>query len=63
MDIRLLDGAKQDLRNGWFFYERQAPALADRCLDAIDSDSDAILDCRRDPSWIHERLAGPTPSP
>jgi hypothetical protein len=23
----------------------------------------AILDCRRDPSWIRERLAGLTPNP
>ena len=38
MDIRLLDGAKQDLRNGWFFYERQAQGLGDRFLDAIAAD-------------------------
>ncbi|MFM7514276.1 MAG: hypothetical protein ACKO3F_13165, partial [Cyanobium sp.] len=37
MDIRLLDGAKEDLRNGWFFYERQAPGLGDRFLDAIEA--------------------------
>jgi hypothetical protein len=24
VDIRLLEGAKEDLRNAWFFYERQA---------------------------------------
>ncbi|MBM5798460.1 MAG: type II toxin-antitoxin system RelE/ParE family toxin [Cyanobacteria bacterium K_Offshore_0m_m2_072] len=95
MDIRLLDGAKEDLRNGWFFYERQAPGLGDRFLDAIEADVlqlpayaglhlevngfhrmlikrfpfalydlikeglidiYAVLDCRRDPSWIRERL-------
>jgi len=33
-----LDGAKADLRNGWFFYERQAPGLGDRFLGAIDAD-------------------------
>lgn len=38
MDIRLLDGAKQDLRNGWFFYERQASGLGDRFLGAIEAD-------------------------
>ena len=95
MDIRLLDGAKEDLRYGWFFYERQAPGLNDRFLDAIEADVlqlpayagvhlqvdgfhrmlikrfpfalydlieeglidiYAVLDCRRDPSWIRERL-------
>ncbi len=95
MDIRLLDGAKEDLSNGWFFYERQAPGLGDRFLDAIEADVYqlptyagihlqvdgfhrmlvkrfpyalyylieegsidiyAILDCRRDPTWIRERL-------
>lgn len=95
MDIRLLDGAKADLRNGWFFYERQAPGLGDRFLGAIEADVRqlpanvgihlevdgfhrllikrfpfalyyrveensidiyAVLDCRRDPNWIQERL-------
>jgi len=95
VDIRLLDGAKEDLRNGWFFYERQAPGLGDRFLDAIEADVlqlpayaglhlevngfhrmlikrfpfalydlieeglidiYAVLDCRRDPSWVRERL-------
>ena len=102
MDIRLLDGAKEDLRNGWFFYERQAQGLGDRFLDAIEADVRqlpayagihlqvdgfhrmlikrfpfalyylieegsidiyAVLDCRRDPSLIRERLAGLTPNP
>jgi plasmid stabilization system protein ParE len=38
MDIRLLDGAKEDLRNGWFFYERQSQGLGDRFLDAIEAE-------------------------
>lgn len=38
MDIRLLDGAKEDLRNGWFFYERQSPGLGDHFLDAIEAE-------------------------
>ena len=38
MDIRLLEGAKDDLRNGWVFYERQAPGLGDRFLDAVEAD-------------------------
>ena len=93
MDIRLLEGAKEDLRNAWFFDERQATGLGDRLLDAIETDVGllpgyagihlqvdgfhrmlikcfpfalyylieetsidiyAILDCRRDPSWIRD---------
>jgi hypothetical protein len=38
MDIRLLDGAKEDLRNDWFFDERQSPGLGDRFLDAIEAE-------------------------
>ena len=38
MDIRLLESAKEDLRNGWIFYERQAPGLRDRFLDTIEAD-------------------------
>ena len=95
MDIRLLDGAKEDLRNGWFFYERQSAGLGDRFLGAIEADVRqlpayagihpevegfhrllikrfpfalyyrveessidiyAVLDCRRHPIWIRERL-------
>ena len=38
MLFRSLDGAKEDLRNGWFFYERQSPGLGDRFLDAIEAE-------------------------
>ncbi len=38
MDIRLLEGAKEDLRNGWFFYEPQTTGLGDRFLNAIEAD-------------------------
>ncbi|APD49351.1 hypothetical protein BM449_05535 [Synechococcus sp. SynAce01] len=38
MDIRLLDAARDDLRNGWIFYERQLVGLGDRFLDAIEAD-------------------------
>ncbi len=38
MEIRLLDGAIEDLRNGWFFYERQSPGLGDRFLDAMEAE-------------------------
>jgi plasmid stabilization system protein ParE len=95
MAIRLLEGAKEDLRNAWFFYERQTTGLGDRFLDAIEADVRllpgypgihlqvdgfhrmlikrppcalyylfentsidiyAILDFRRDPNWIRQRL-------
>ena len=35
---RPLEGAKQDLCNGWFFYERQTAGLGDRFLAAIKAD-------------------------
>ena len=38
MDIRLLDAARDDLRNGWMFYECQLVGLGDRFLDAIEAD-------------------------
>ncbi len=102
MDIRLLESAKEDLRSGWFFYERQSPGLGDRFLDAIEADVNAlpryagihlkvdgfhrmliqrfpfalyylmeensidvyaILDCRRDPNWIRDRLGGAPSAP
>ena len=75
MNIRLLESAKDDLRSGWSFYERQSPGLGNTFLAAIDSDVQtlalnessidiyAILDCRRDPIWIRDRLAtSPPPS-
>ncbi len=38
MDIRLLDGAKKDLRDDWFVDERQSPGLGNRFLDAIEAE-------------------------
>jgi plasmid stabilization system protein ParE len=100
MNIRLLEAAKDDLRSGWLFYERQSPGLSNTFLAAIDSDVQAlalyagthlklagfyrmlikrfpfalyylvnessidiyaILDCRRDPIWIRDRLATSLP--
>jgi plasmid stabilization system protein ParE len=102
MNIRLLDAAKDDLRSGWSFYERQISGLGNTFLAAIDSDVQtlalyagthlklagfyrmlikrfpfalyylvnessidiyAILDCRRDPIWIRDRLAISPPPP
>ena len=38
MNIRLLESAKDDLRSGWSFYERQSPGLGNIFLAVIDSD-------------------------
>jgi len=43
MDSRLLDGAKKDLRNGWFFFEWQSKGLGGRFLDAIEA---GVFPCR-----------------
>ena len=42
MDIRLLDAATDDLRNGWLFYELQAPGLGNRFLDAVEADVQSL---------------------
>ena len=61
MEIRLLETAREDLREGWKFYEKNAVGLGDYFLDCIQADVQslriyAILDCRRDPDWIAKRL-------
>lgn len=95
MKVRILDEARQDLVDGFRFYEMQTAGLGDYFLDCIFSDIDslqiyagihalhfgyhrllskrfpfaiyyrveneiarvrAVLDCRRDPAWIRERL-------
>ena len=38
MRIRLLESAKEDLREGWRFYERNATGLGDYFLDCIQAD-------------------------
>lgn len=38
MEIRLLEAAKEDLREGWAFYERQSAGLGDYFLDSIQAD-------------------------
>jgi len=102
MNIRLLESAKDDLRSGWSFYERQSSGLGNNFLAVVDSDVQslalyagthvkiggfyrmlikrfpfalyylvnessidiyAILDCRRDPIWIRDRLATSPPPP
>ena len=95
MNVRILDEAKQDLLDGYRFYERQSEGLGDYFLDSLSADIDslqiyggihawefgyhrllatrfpfavyykiendvvrvyAVLDCRRDPAWIRQRL-------
>ena len=38
MEIRLLETAKEDLREGWRFYDKNAPGLGDYFLDCIQAD-------------------------
>ena len=93
----ILPSARDDLDDGYDFYERQEEGLGNYFFDSLFSDIDslrlyagihqqvfgyyrllaerfpyaiyysleaetirvsAILDCRRDPAWIHERLKG-----
>lgn len=95
MKIRILDGAQEDLIDGYWFYESQSDGLGSYFLDSLFSDIDslslyggihaqhfgyhrllakrfpfavyyrveeqvvliyAVLDCRRDPAWIRDRL-------
>ena len=96
MKIKILESAKQDLREGFHFYESQGTGIGSYFLESLFSDVEslrlfagvhsvhfgryhrllskrfpfavyyrieadevrvyAILDCRRDPAWIRERL-------
>jgi plasmid stabilization system protein ParE len=38
VEIRLLETAKEDLREGWKFYNKNAPGLGDYFLDCIQAD-------------------------
>ena len=38
MEIRILESAKEDLREGWRFYERNAAGLGEYFLDCIQAD-------------------------
>ena len=38
MEIRLLETAREDLREGWTFYEKNAVGLGDYFLDCIQAD-------------------------
>jgi hypothetical protein len=93
--IEILDGAQEDLTQGFHFYESREPGLGSYFIDCLFSDIDsllvyagvhrvvydyhrclskrfpfaiyysvenelvrvhAVLDCRRNPSWIRKRL-------
>lgn len=98
MKIEILDLARQDLIEGYHFYEARDPGLGGYFLDALFSDIDslrlhggihrrvyrhfhrslskrfpfaifysfdgevvqvrAVVDCRRNPSWIEKHLGG-----
>jgi len=64
MRIELLDFAEKDLLDGFKFYERQSEGLGDYFLDSIYYKLQkniiqvyAVLDCRRNPAWIRNRLS------
>lgn len=62
MKIEIHDGAEKDIIEGFKFYEQQIEGLGNYFLDSIFSDIEslqiyAILDFRRNPTWIRERLA------
>ena len=95
MRIEILDEAREDLIQGFHFYESREPGLGSHFIDCLFSDVDsllvyagihqvvyayhrclskrfpfaiyysiekqlvrvhAVLDCRRNPSWIRKRL-------
>ncbi|MFC2130658.1 type II toxin-antitoxin system RelE/ParE family toxin [Bacteroidota bacterium] len=43
MKIEILDSAKQDLINSYWFYEKQQAGLGNYFLDSINSDIDSLL--------------------
>jgi hypothetical protein len=43
MIIQILDSAKQDLIDGYFFYEKQSYYLGNYFLDSLYSDIDSLL--------------------
>ena len=54
MAIRLLESAKEDLRDGWLFYERSSIGLGDYFLDCIQVDVRSLTTY----AGIHERAEG-----
>lgn len=54
MKIRILDAAKEDMRETWKFYERQSPGLGDYFLQSIQEDVKSLLGY----AGIHQIVAG-----
>jgi plasmid stabilization system protein ParE len=52
--IRLLESAKEDLREGWKFYERNAVGIGNYFIDCIQSDVQSLNVY----AGIHERSEG-----
>ena len=43
MRVRILESAKEDLIEGYFFYEKQAPGLGAYFIDLLFSDIDSLV--------------------
>lgn len=43
MRIVILTQAKEDLSDGWLFYERQQPGIGDYFLDSLSADIESLL--------------------
>ena len=54
MEIRLLESAKEDLREGWKFYERNSAGLGEYFLDCIQADVRSL----KIYAGIHEKADG-----
>ena len=54
MNLLVLDQAKQDLVDGYWFYEKQGPGLGDYFLDSAYAEIDSLLIH----SGIHRIVAG-----
>jgi plasmid stabilization system protein ParE len=42
VNIRVLAATKEDLREGYWFYEKQEPGIGDYFLDSISADIDSL---------------------
>ncbi len=54
MKVEILDEARNDLRDGFHFYEEQSPGLGDYFLNTLFSDIDSL----RLYAGIHQRYFG-----
>jgi hypothetical protein len=58
--IQILTQAKEDLLDGYLFYERQEPGIGDYFLDSLSADIDSLLrqhGCHREFFGFHRMLA------